>query len=194
MTYSLRSVRIMALLLITSLLAACGFHLRGAVTGNSNIQQLAVAGQDPTYIRYFSRALERSGVDVSDLAPWQVNILRVERNAQQQGVAVGGFFEQRIAISVTYQLQTATGLPLFSAQTLTRERFVTQNENAPNAAESEQSIVFSELREELIVAMLRHLFSLSEAQLVNEAEKVEAAQRAREQLEIDAARQDQSEL
>jgi len=184
----------MALLLITSLLAACGFHLRGAITGNSNFQQLAVSGQDTDYIRYFSRALERSGVSVSDLAPWRVNILRVERSARQQGVAVGGFFEQRIAISVTYQLQTATDLPLFSAQTLTRERFVTQNENAPNATESEQSIIFSELREELITAMLRRLFSLSEAQLVSEAEKVEAAQRAKKQLESEAARQNQPEL
>lgn len=191
MTYPLRSASIMALVLVTSLVAACGFHLRGAITSNSDIRQLAVSGQDTDFIRYFSRALERGGVSVSELAPWRVNILQVERSARQQGVAVGGIFEQRVAISVTYQLQTADDLPLFSAVTVTRERFVTQDENTPNAAESEQTIIFSELREELIAAMLRQVFSHSEAQLVSEAEKVEAEQRAKEQQERDAAAQTQ---
>lgn len=194
MNYPLRSARILVLLLTTSLIAACGFHLRGSLNSNSDIRELAVSGQDPDYIRYFSRALERSGVSVTDLAPWRVNILRVERSAQQQGVDVGGLFEQRIAISVVYQLQTDSDLPLFSEVTLTRERFVTQSENAPNAAESEQSIIFSELREELIAAMLRQLFSLSEATLVNEAEKAAAVHRANEQMEDDAALQNQPEL
>ncbi len=191
MTYPLRSTGIMALVLVTSLVAACGFHLRGTITSNSDIRQLAVSGQDTDYIRYFSRALERAGVSVSELAPWRVNILQVERSARQQGVAVGGIFEQRVAISVTYQLQTADDLPLFPAVTVTRERFVTQDENTPNAAESEQTIIFSELREELIAAMLRQVFSHSEAQLVSEAERVEAEQRAEEQQERDAAAQTQ---
>lgn len=194
MTYPLRSARILALLLITTFLPACGFHLRGALNNNSDIRQLAVSGHDRDFIRYFSRALERSGVNVTDLAPWRVNILQVERDAQHQGVAVGGFFEQRIAISVVYQLQTASDLPLFSQVTLTRERFVTQNEDTPNAAESEQSIIFSELSEELIAAMLRQLFSLSQAALASEAEKVRAAERAKERMENDAAQLNQPEL
>ena len=194
MNYPLRSARILVLLLTTSLIAACGFHLRGSLNSNSDIRELAVSGQDTDYIRYFSRTLERSGVSVTDLAPWRVNILQVERSAQQQGVDVGGLFEQRIAISVVYQLQTDSGLPLFSEVTLTRERFVTQSENAANAAESEQSVIFSELREELIAAMLRQLFSLSEATLANEAEKAAALHRANEQVEDDAALQNQPEL
>ena len=193
MTYPLRSARIVALLLITTLLAACGFHLRGALNNNSDIHQLAVSGHDRDFIRYFSRALERSGVNVTDLAPWRVNILGIER-VQQQGVAVGGLFEQRLAISVVYQLQTDSDLPLFSEVTLTRERFVTQDEDTPNAAESEQSIIFSELREELIAAMLRQLFSFSQATLTSEADRVEALRRAKEQLEKDAAQQNQPEL
>ena len=194
MNYPLRSARILVLLLTTCLIAACGFHLRGSLNNNSDIRELAVSGQDTDFIRYFSRALERSGVSVTDQAPWRVNILRVERSAQQQGVDVGGLFEQRIAISVVYQLQTDFDLPLFSEQTLTRERFVTQSENAANAAESEQSVIFSELREELITAMLRQLFSLSEATLANEAEKAAARHRANEPMADDAALQTQPEL
>ena len=174
MNYPLRSARILVLLLTTCLIAACGFHLRGSLNNNSDIRELAVSGQDPDGIRYFSRAFERS--------------------AQQQGVDVGGLYEQRIAISVVYQLQTDFDLPLFSEQTLTRERFVTQSENAANAAESEQSVIFSELREELIAAMLRQLFSLSEATLANEAEKAAARHRANEPMADDAALQTQPEL
>lgn len=194
MTYPLRSARIVALLLITTLLAACGFHLRGALNNNSDIHQLAVSGHDRDFIRYFSRALERSGVNVTDLAPWRVNILGIERDVQQQGVAVGGLVEQRLAISVVYQLQTASDLPLFSEVALTRERFVTQDEDTPNAAESEQSIIFSELREELIAAMLRQLFSFSQATLTSEADRVAALRLAKEQMEKDAAQQNQPEL
>ncbi|USE37881.1 hypothetical protein [Endozoicomonas sp. SCSIO W0465] len=179
MTYPFRSVTILALLLLTSLLAACGFHLRGAMSTGGEIRQLSVTGNDPVYQRYLSRAMERSGINISDqTAPWQINIVNVEREVDQQTVASAGYFEQRIAMNVVYQLQTSSGLPLFSPVQLSRERYITQNQDAPNAAESEQSIILAELQQELIATTLRRIHNLSEAELSEEA------QRARDALKV----------
>ncbi|WP_257295300.1 hypothetical protein [Endozoicomonas sp. YOMI1] len=178
MTYPFRSVSMLTLLLLTSLLTACGFHLRGEMSTDSEIRQLSVTGNDPVYIRYLSKAMERSGIDISETAPWRINIIRVERDIDQQTVASAGYFEQRIAMHVVYQLQTSSGLPLFSAVQLTRERYITQNQDAPNAAESEQAIILSELQQELVATTQRRIHNLSEAELSAAAEKARAAAKA----------------
>lgn len=183
MTYTFRSANMLALLLFTSLLTACGFHLRGTMSGDSEIRQLSVVGNDPVYIRHLSRALERSGIAISDRAQWRIHIISVERDVTQQTVATAGTFEQRIVMSVTYQLQTSSGLPLFSPVQLTRERYLTQNQDTPNATESEQSIILSELRQELIATTLGRIHSLSKAELTGEAERVEAAAQQKRPME-----------
>ncbi len=175
MAYPYRSVSLLTLLLLTSLLTACGFHLRGKISSASEISQLSVTGNDPVYIRYLSRALERSGIDLSDAAPWRINIIRVTRDTDQQTVASAGYFEQRIAMHVVYQLQTSSGLPLFPAVQLTRERYITQDQDAPNAAESEQSIILYELQQELVSTTLRRIHNLSGAELSDAAAKARAA-------------------
>ena len=182
MTYTFRSVSMLALLLLTSLLTACGFHLRGEMSTGGEIKQLSIAGNDPVYIRHLSRAIERSGININDQAPWRINIVKVERDVDQQTVASAGYFEQRIAMNVAYQLQTSSGLPLFSPVQLTRERYITQNQDAPNAAESEQSIILSELQQELIATTLRRIHNLSEAELSEAAKKARDAAKA-QQLE-----------
>ncbi|WP_257285584.1 hypothetical protein [Endozoicomonas sp. SESOKO1] len=179
MTNPFRSVSMSALLLLTSLLTACGFHLRGEMSTASEISQLSVTGDDPVYINYLSRAMERSGINISgQTAPWQIHIVSVERDVDQQTVASAGYFEQRIAMNVVYQLRTASGLPLFSPVQLTRERYITQSQDAPNAAESEQSIILSELQQELIATTLRRIHNLSLAELSEEARRVRNAAKA----------------
>lgn len=180
MTYTIRSVSTLTLLLLTSLLAACGFHLRGEAGTGSDLKQLSVSGNDPVYIRYLSRAMEHSGIDIGTQAPWRINVIRVERDVDQKTVASAGYFEQRIAMSVVYQLQTSSGLPLFEPVELTRERYITQNQDTPNASESEQAIILSELRQELIATTLRRIHSLSEAELATEAEKASAAEQMKQ--------------
>ncbi|WP_422489191.1 hypothetical protein [Endozoicomonas sp. ALE010] len=178
MTYPFRSVSTLTLLLLTSLLTACGFHLRGAMSTASEVSQLSITGNDPVYIHSLSRAMERSGIDISETAPWRINIIRVERDTDQQTVASAGYFEQRIAMQVVYQLQTASGLPLFAPVQLNRERYITQNQDAPNAAESEQGIILSELQQALVATTLRRIHSLSEAELSAAAEQARAAAQA----------------
>ncbi len=180
MTHTIRSVSMLTLLLLTSLLTACGFHLRGEAGTGSDLKQLAVSGNDPVYIRYLSRAMERSGINISAQAPWRINIIRVERDVDEQTAASAGYFEQRVAMTVVYQLQTSSGLPLFAPVELTRERYITQNQDTPNASESEQSIILSELRQELIATTLRRVHSLSEAELAAEVEKAKAAEQMKQ--------------
>ncbi len=180
MTNTFRSVSMLTLLLLTSLLTACGFHLRGEMGTSSDPKQLSVSGNDPIYIRYLSRAMERSGIDISIKAPWRINVIRVERDVDQMTVASAGYFEQRIAMSVVYQLETSSGLSLFGPVELTRERHLTQNQDTPNASESEQAIILSELRQELIATTLRKIHSLSETELTAEAEKARATEQMKQ--------------
>lgn len=171
MTYLFRSVSMLALLLLT----ACGFHLRGQMSTRGEISQLSVIGNDLVYIRHLSKAIERSGINISDQAPWRIDIISVERDVGQKTIASEGYFEQRIAMKVVYQLQDSSGLSLSAPMSLTCERYITQNQDTHNAAKSEQSIILSELQSELIATTLRHIHSLLKDELSKEAERVRGA-------------------
>ena len=180
MTPTYRSI--LTLLLFTSLLTACGFHLRGqeGVGKSSGVKALAVSGSPATYVYDLTRVLKLNGMDVTEQAPWRLQILRLENETDQQTAA--GAVEQRVALKVVYQLQTADGLALSPPTELRRERFLNKREDTANARTAEQDIVLAELQQELLTATLHRLQGLSDTYLT-EAAKIahEQQKRAKEQ-------------
>lgn len=177
MTQRIRPAALFLLLTLSSLLTACGFHLRGQMEVPSELAQLAVSGGNPDIVRLLSRSLESTGIRITNIAPYRLHILDAQQNNGQQTQASAGYYEKRLSMSIVYQLETADHLPLYQPIELSRERYMTWNQNQANAGESEERIIFRELRQELIATTVRRVASISSEALEAEAERAREIQR-----------------
>ena len=186
MTQSIRLAAILPLLLITSLLTACGFHLRGNLDIASEVSQIAVSGNDRTYIRDLSRSLNQSGIQVTELAPYHLRVLDIRQETSSQNRSATGSYESRLTLRVIYQLETADGLPLFTPVEMNAERYISQNQNQSNASQSEIDQTFRELRQEMMYSTVRRTAGISGARLEAEVERAREAHRLELEREAEA--------
>ena len=187
MTQSIRLAAILPLLLIISLLTACGFHLRGNLDIASEVSRIAVSGNDRTYIRDLTRALDQNGIQVTELAPYRLRVLDIRQETFEQNRSATGNYENKLTLRVIYQLETADGLPLFTPVTLNAERYITQNQNQNNAAQSETDLAFRELRQEVIYNTVRRTAGISGAALEAEVKRAREAQRLEQERKAESA-------
>ena len=183
MTPSIRLAAILPLLLITSLLTACGFHLRGNLDIASEVSRIAVSGSDRGYIRDLTHSLNQSGIQVTELAPYRLRILDIRQETSGQNRSATGNYERRLTLRVIYQLETDDGLPLFTPVELTSERYISLDQNQSNAAQSETDLTFRELRQEMIYNTVRRTAGISGERLEAEVERARKAH----QLELERA-------
>ena len=173
---------LLPLLLLTSLLTACGFQLRGKTDIASDLAQLSVTGSDLSFVRDLRRALSNTGIEVRDNTPYRVRLVSLDQNTGQQSRASAGNYERLLTLTAVFQLETADGLQLYNPLVLSNERYVTQDQNLTNAAQNEQRIIFQELRQDLIMSSVRRIAAISEESLQQEADR---ARKVR-QMEIEA--------
>ncbi len=177
---------ILTLLVTVTLLTACGFHLRGTMDINSDIARLAVAGDDPAYIQQLTRALTNSGIEVTDSAPYRLRVLQVKKDTGKQSHASVGFYERLLKLSIRYRLETQDNLKLFEPVEFSAERYVSQDKNLTNAAQSEQSLVFQELGQELLFRTINQVTAIPGEKLRNEearVRKIQAMEQEKQQSE-----------
>ena len=186
MTQPTRLATILPLMLITSLLTACGFHLRGNLDIASEVSRIAVSGSDRVYIRDLTRALSQNGIQVSELAPYRLRVLDIQQETSEQNRSATGTFERQLTLRVIYQLETNDGLPLFSPVEMTREHYINQHQNESNAAQSEINQVFNELRQEMIYNTVRRTAGISGTHLEAEAERARKAHQLELEREAEA--------
>ena len=152
---------ILPLLLITSLLTACGFQLRGQTDIASELSELSVTGSDRTFVRDLRRALSLTGTSTNDDAPYRLVVTRINQDTGQRSQSSAGSYERLLTLTVTYQLETDDGLKLFTPMELSSERFFTQNQNQSNASSNEERIIFNELRQDIINTTVRQVAAMS---------------------------------
>ncbi|WP_252178750.1 hypothetical protein [Endozoicomonas sp. 4G] len=186
MTRRFHTAAILPLLLITSLLTACGFQLRGKVDIASEIAQLSVSGSDLPFVRELKKALVLNGIEITDNAHYHLQLVSLERTAGEEVQASAGQFERLLTLKATYQLSTDDGLQLFDPIVLTNERYMYQDKNQVNAAQSEEAIIFDQLRQDLLLTTVRRVAGISSEVLRQEearARKVREAEREALQAE-----------
>ncbi|MCW7554398.1 hypothetical protein NX722_17580 [Endozoicomonas gorgoniicola] len=176
---------ILPLLLITSLLTACGFQLRGQMDIASELSELSVTGSDRTFVRDLRRALSLTGISINDDAPYHLVVTRIKQDTGQRTHSSAGSYEQLLTLKVTYQLETSDGLKLFTPMELSNERYFTRNQNQSNASSNEERIIFNELRQDIINTTVRRVAAMSGASLQQEAERVRKI-RKKEQEALEA--------
>ncbi|MRI33559.1 hypothetical protein EOPP23_11235 [Endozoicomonas sp. OPT23] len=172
------------LIFLTSLLSACGFHLRGKMDIASEIANLSVSGNDIPYMRALKSALTSTGITVTDDAEYRLILKSLEKDSGTQTAASAGRYERTLSIKATYQLQTRDGLQLFAPMVIANERFMTEDKNQVNAAQSEETYLFKQLQREVISSTVRRIAGISGDALTKEEARartaVEAEQKAAE--------------
>ena len=168
MTQRIRQAFLLPLLVITSLISACGFQLRGNMDVASEISQLAVSGSDSGYVRDLSRALRNAGIQMNSAAAYRLRILDVNRHTGRETAASAGRYDRLLTFKVTYQLETSDGLKLFAPVELSNERYISQDKNRTNAGQAEVNITFNELRQDMISTTVRRIAGLSGSRLQQE--------------------------
>ena len=187
MTLSTRLATLLPLLLITSLLTACGFHLRGNLNVASEVSQIAVSGNDRAYVRDLTRSLDKNGIQVSELAPYRLRVLDIRQESSGQNRSATGTYERQLTLRIIYQLETDDGLPLFLPVEMNNERYITLNQNQSNAAQSEMNLTFKEMRQDMIYNTVRRTAGISGEKLEAEVERVRAARQLELEREAEAA-------
>ncbi len=168
----IRQIAILPLLLLISLLTACGFQLRGQLDIASEVSQLAISGGDLSYVRQLSQALQNNGIEISDNAPYRLQVLDVTQDSDNQARATAGYNEHLLSLKITYRLETADGLQLFEPFKLSSERYITLDQNQVNAGFSEEDINFKELKQDLINTTVRRIGGISGDKLREEEARV----------------------
>lgn len=186
MTRSFRTGAILPLILLTSLLTACGFQLRGKIDVASEIAQLSVSGSDIAFVRDLRNALSFAGIEIVDGAHYHLQLIRIEQKTKDTSQGSAGRYERLLTLKATYQLQTEDGLKLFGPIELTNERYMFLDQNQTNAAQNEQNIIYKELRQDLIMTTVRRVAGISSAALTKEEERArKVREMEREALESD---------
>ncbi|MDP0588640.1 MAG: hypothetical protein QS748_05365 [Candidatus Endonucleobacter bathymodioli] len=174
MKFCLRLGTSLPLLCVISLFTACGFHLRGKINVNSEIGILAISGSDQIFIRQLAKALSDTGIQIAESAPIRIKIIQLQKSAGERIHGSVGYYQKLLKENILYQIETEDNLPIFSPVEVAVERHVSQDQDLTNAAQSEESITYKELRQDLIFRMVNAVTSISVEKFKEEEIRVRA--------------------
>lgn len=161
---------------LVALLSACGFGLRGAVDIAPGLKNLAVQSGNQPFQRMLMRSLERTGITVSESAPYLVDVISVDENERIESTTGGNIvMDYSVNTTVVWQMiDQASGSVLIPPQEMNQVGNYQREVNEFNAAQNAKARLVDELQESLVQAMTRRIASITEAEL--QAKIIEAAQ------------------
>jgi LPS-assembly lipoprotein len=165
----MNTLRVLGLVLLTVLLTACGFQLRGEARLPVGMQHVHIQGADPLSPlgRDLAKALARSGATIADRVEDGVSVLKITANALSTDVlSVGGnarATEYTIRYHVEFVLEDAAGRGLLPVQVIDLTRDFTFDASQALGVAAEQDLLTKELQREMVQAILRRLDVLGRA-------------------------------
>ena len=153
--------RLLLIAALASLLSGCGFALRGSVDLPDSLQQMSVTGDDLLLVDELKSALKTSGVtvvDAGDPSASQMELTlsdydREVRTTDSNGLATSYNLRYRVG----YDVRTADGDELQVNQRLVQKRVLDYDPLLELQSQEEEQFLREEMREELILQMLRRL-------------------------------------
>ncbi len=154
--------RLLLLLCPVMLLAACGWHLRGAVSLPEGIENVYVEAPNRAMKDSWSMQLSESGIAVTDRekaadARFVVSGETFDRRVLSVDPDTGKVREYALAYTATVQLNKADGSVLVEPQTVRQSRNFVFNETAVIGAENEQTALYREMRQSAVQQLLRRI-------------------------------------
>jgi LPS-assembly lipoprotein len=160
MSWSSRA-RLGALVMLTGLLTACGFHLRGQATYAFSSIYVNVAGA-PVFESELKRSLEGAGS--AKLAPTAAAadvILDIPPIVDEKDVlslsAGGSVLEYALQMRVTFRLHDKDGLEWLPPGEITLRRSYTFNQTEVLARDAEEQRLLREMQSDAIAQLIRRL-------------------------------------
>ncbi len=159
----MKLLRLPLALILTMVLSACGFHLRGEAQLPAGMQTLAIEGADALSPlgRDLRKALVRAGAQVVETSSQKTTVLRIASNQFRTDVlSVGGNAranEYTIRYHVEFDVIGATGTPPLARQTIELTRDFTFDASQALGIAAEQDLLTGELQRDMIQAILRRL-------------------------------------
>ncbi|MFI4918275.1 MAG: LPS assembly lipoprotein LptE [Legionellales bacterium] len=158
--------RFIPLLLISLLLSACGFHLRGMIDVPKWLTNVAISSKsnDLEFVSMLKSTLEGYHIEVNPepaLAHYWLIINHV--TYQRQIVSVGASTNPRqyqLTLSVGYMLQTRKGQIIKASRQVSVSRQLTVNNDRILGSNDEETILINEMRQEAVVQLINRLGSV----------------------------------
>ena len=168
---------------LVALLSACGFGLRGAVDIAPGLKNLAVQSGNQPFQRMLMRSLERTGITVSESAPYLVDVISVDENERIESTTGGNIvMDYSVNTTVVWQMvDQASGSVLIPPQEMNQVGNYQREVNEFNAAQNAKARLIDELQESLVQAMTRRIASITEAEL--QAKIIEAQEQQQQSMQ-----------
>jgi len=161
--------RSIGILLMATLLAACGFQLRGdaRLPGSMNRTYVAVADDSTLFVRELGLLLEANGVEIVDEPSPQAATLRVDsQRIRRQPLSVTGQARVReflIVFEVSWRMEDPDGEVALERSTLRLTRDYSFDEDEILAAQREEEFLRDDLGRAMADQMIRRLEALAGA-------------------------------
>jgi len=149
-------------LLVTTLTAGCGWHLRG--TGSvDNVSSVHISSQGRfnDFYEALSRSLQANDITVvKNATDAQYNIVILDQKYSRKTATVSvtvRVSEYQLTEEVTIMILASNGQPLLQRTTLSTERFFDFDENDVQSKEDEANLLRREMRSDLIRQIISRL-------------------------------------
>jgi LPS-assembly lipoprotein len=162
----LRSLRLLASLVLAATLAGCGFQLRGDAPMGLKSIHVSTAGNSAvaTEVR---RRLAGGPTKLSPTIGDAEAHLRIDAETQEKSIltltGAGRVYEHQLRLRVDYRVSDATGKALVEPAQLEVRRNLTYSETAPLAKEAEEAQLYVDMRQEAAAIILRRIAVVSGA-------------------------------
>lgn len=153
-------------LMMSLMLSACGFKLRGLYEVPEALRQVALvsASQQPSQIEpELRRALEINGISILDSTRYQLEILserHTRRTATLTGDADADEYELRSEVRFRVIDRQRDGLELIPERTLMTERVYTNQRDNITASSSQESLIRHQMQQDLAQQIVRQYLSI----------------------------------
>jgi LPS-assembly lipoprotein len=173
--------KLIALLLTTTMLTACGWHLRGSIALPEDLNSIYLSAEDThgSLINDMQRALISNNISVTkSAAEANYSIKLLGERSERRAASIGGdalASEYELTMEVDYSIDRGeeTLLEKDTARTI---RTYDYNRNQVLGSSGEEDIIKAEMRNELIQQIVRRLRFLATAPATPaEADSTEAA-------------------
>lgn len=167
---SKRALQWLAMLAACLMLAACGFHLRGAADLPFKTIHLGFAPNSAVGVE-LKRNLVASGTKVvDDKADAEANltVLKDSRSSQVLTLNTNGRVREYALFQYfTFSVNDAKGTVIIPPTAITLRRVITYDENQALAKQSEEALLYRDMQSDLVQQILRRL-SASKSALATE--------------------------
>ena len=167
--------------LATSLVSACGWHLRGSTSMPLDINSVYVTAEDSygSLVSSLKQSLASNQVEaVAEASAAQYRIILSNEKQDRRTVSVGNdalAAEYELSLSVDYVIENAAGEIISPKATASSFRAYDFDRDAVVAKNEEERLILAEMRNNVVQQILRRLRFVSQAQTAQPEAAAESA-------------------